>query len=216
MTRASAQARDGALSRAQALADPSRAHVHELLTTATRPLTIADLAAATGLHRTAVGTHLTRLVDAGLAERTVAPPAGRGRPVAVFRAIEHDPYRSLSAWLVEGVRTGASARALGRSVGERMARADEEPLDALMSEASRLGFSPELRRRRSPGQFDLVLHTCPFADLASVDPDTVCDLHLGLAEGLADGDERLTIEGLRRADPHRGGCRLSISRSVSG
>jgi predicted ArsR family transcriptional regulator len=216
MSRAfSAPARDGALARAQALADPSRARIHELLAEAAAPLTIAELATATGLHRTAVGTHLTRLVDAGLAERTVSAPAGRGRPVAVFRAVEPDPYRRLSTWLAEGMRTGIGARALGRSVGQRMADAEHQvdPVEALTHEASRLGFSPELRARRNAGQFDLVLHTCPFADVALADPDTVCDLHLGLAEGLTAHDDGITIDGLHRADPHRGGCRLSVTRT---
>eukprot|EP01041_Mallomonas_annulata_P027914 gene27914-49654_t len=81
---------DGALSRAQALADPSRARIHRLLTSADQPLTIAALARLTGLHRTAVGTHLGRLVRAGLAEREVSAPVGRGRPVAMFRAVAPD------------------------------------------------------------------------------------------------------------------------------
>jgi predicted ArsR family transcriptional regulator len=200
---------DGALSRAQALADPSRARIHHLLTTADQPLAIAALARLTGLHRTAVGTHLGRLVSAGLAERAVSAPAGRGRPVAVFRAVAPDPYRELSRWLAEGVRTGA--RQLGRDVGARLADTDGDAIAALTLEASRLGFAPELRPRRKHGEFELVLHTCPFADLASVDPDTVCDVHLGLAEGITAHASDVVVHGLRRADPHRGGCRLSFS-----
>jgi predicted ArsR family transcriptional regulator len=202
---------DGALSRAQALADPSRARIHHLLTTADQPLTIAALARLTGLHRTAVGTHLGRLVSAGLAEREVSAPAGRGRPVTVFRAVAPDPYRELSRWLAEGVRTGVGARQLGRDVGARLADTDGDAIAALTLEASRLGFAPELRPRRKHGEFELVLHTCPFADLASVDPDTVCDVHLGLAEGITAHASDVVVHGLRRADPHRGGCRLSFS-----
>ena len=202
---------DGALSRAQALADPSRARIHRLLTSADQPLTIAALARLTGLHRTAVGTHLGRLVRAGLAEREVSAPVGRGRPVAVFRAVAPDPYRELSRWLAEGVRTGAGARQLGRAVGERLAGDDEDAIAALTLEASRLGFAPERRRRRAAGEFELVLHACPFADLATADPDTVCELHLGLAEGIVAHADDVVVRGLRRADPHRGGCRLEFS-----
>jgi predicted ArsR family transcriptional regulator len=207
------QAPDGALARAQALADPSRARIHRLIAAAERPLTIAELALATGLHRTAVGTHLTRLVDAGLAERSVTAPDGRGRPGAVFRAVQADPYRVLASWLAEGVRTGATPRELGQVVGMRMAVATGDPVEALTREASRLGFSPELRARRARGSFDLVLHTCPFADLASIDPDTVCELHLGLAEGLTANADDLDVQSLHRAEPHRGGCRLSFTRT---
>ena len=215
MSRASDdRAPDGALTRAQALADPSRARIHQLLAATDHPLTIAELAVSTGLHRTAVGTHLTRLVAAGLAERTVSAPSGRGRPVTVFRPVEEDPYRTLAGWLVEGVRVGGTARSLGHRVGERMADAGGDAVESLTREASRLGFSPELRARRTLGQFELVLHTCPFADLAGVDPDTVCDLHLGLAEGLTAHADGITVEALRRADPHRGGCRLTFTQEM--
>ncbi len=216
MSRASDdQAPDGALTRAQALAEPSRARIHRLITAADHPLTIADLAASTGLHRTAVGTHLTRLVEAGLAERTVTAPAGRGRPVTVFRAVEHDPYRALAEWLAEGVRTGTTARELGHAIGERMADHGADPVETLTREASRLGFAPELRSRRTPDSFDLVLHSCPFADLASIDPDTVCELHLGLAEGLTIRAADVEVHSLHRADPHRGGCRLTFTRTTA-
>ncbi len=207
------QARDGALARAQALANPSRARIHRLIAAAEQPLTIADLAVATGLHRTAVGAHLMRLVDAGLAERSVTAPDGRGRPRSVFRAVQHDPYRPLAAWLAEGVRTGATARDLGHAIGERMAEPEGDPVDTLTREASRLGFAPELRARRTRGSFDLVLHNCPFADLASIDPDTVCDLHLGLAEGLTAHSDDVHVKSLHRADPHRGGCSLTFTRT---
>lgn len=208
---------DGALSRAQALADPTRARIHHLLTSAEQPLTIAALARLTGLHRTAVGTHLDRLVRAGLAEREVSAPAGRGRPVTVFRAVDPDPYRELSRWLAEGVRTGVGARQLGRAVGERLAGDDTgaDAVAALTLEASRLGFAPELRLRRTAGEFELVLHACPFADLATADPDTVCELHLGLAEGITAHADDIVVHGLRRADPHRGGCRLGFSDAAA-
>lgn len=206
---------DGALSRAQALGDPSRALIHHLLASTDRPLTIAGLAELTGLHRTAVGTHLDRLVRAGLAEREVSAPAGRGRPVTVFHAVDPDPYRELSRWLAEGVRTGVGARQLGRAVGARLADTDDDAIAALTNEASRLGFAPELRTRRATGEFELVLHACPFADLATADPDTVCELHLGLAEGITAHADDVVVLGLRRADPHRGGCRLAFTDAAA-
>ena len=47
---------------------------------------------------------------------------------------------------------------------------------------ARHGFEPEVRAR-SDGA-DIVLHHCPFAATAAVDRDTICALHLGIAEGL--------------------------------
>ncbi len=206
------QAHDGALARARALASPSRTRIHGLIASAEQPLTIAELAVATGLHRTAVGAHLGRLLEAGLVERFVLAPEGRGRPRAAFRAVHHDPYRALAAWLAEGVRTGTGARELGQAIGERMADATGDPVEMLVREASRLGFSPEMRAHHSRDSLHLVLHTCPFADLTDIDPDTVCELHLGLAEGLTARSDDVHVTSLHRADPHRGGCSLAFTR----
>jgi predicted ArsR family transcriptional regulator len=58
------------------------------------------------------------------------------------------------------------------------------------------------------GTQDIVLNSCPFADLATEQPDMVCDLHLGLAEGIAERGGGLAVRGIILADPHQGGCRI--------
>ncbi len=213
--------------RAKALGDPTRATIHRLLEHAATPLSIADLAEVVGVHRTAVGQHLAILVDAGLVERSVRPPAGRGRPVSVYRAVDDDPYRALAGWLAEALRTRRSAREIGQEIGRRHtdamtateppvtgerrsdARATTvDPVAAIADEAGRLGFAPEIRRDGTA--VDVVLHRCPFAELASVDAATVCQLHLGLAEGVVGATGGAEVTGLYVADPHRGGCRLHL------
>ncbi len=111
--------------------------------------------------------------------------------------------------LAEAVRTGQSARATGRAVGARAAPSTDDPIQALVNEAGRLGFEPVARSGKG-GTTQIVLQACPFAELADLDPDTVCSLHLGLAEGLAERVGGVEIEGLRSADPHRGGCTLTV------
>ncbi|MGH3186818.1 MAG: hypothetical protein ACRDPY_50050 [Streptosporangiaceae bacterium] len=67
-----------------------------------------------------------------------------------------------------------------------------------------------------PGrQIEFTLGRCPFAEVAAADPDTICRLHLGLAEGLTEGlggliTERLTVRPARRA-----GCRLTVRRAAA-
>jgi predicted ArsR family transcriptional regulator len=39
-----------------------------------------------------------------------------------------------------------------------------------------------------------VLRRCPFAEVAAADPGTICQLHLGLAEGLAEGLGKLEVD----------------------
>ena len=76
---------------------------------------------------------------------------------------------------------------MGRLEGRRIAGESADTSDAALIELdlTRRGFRPsrsERGRRLEP-----VLGRCPFAEVAVDDPDTVCQLHLGLAEGLAEG-----------------------------
>ena len=56
-----------------------------------------------------------------------------------------------------------------------------------------------------------MLRTCPFASIALADPDTVCSLHLGIAEGVAEvAGGRLAVDELVPHDPRRAKCRLRL------
>lgn len=202
---------DGALLRAKALAAPTRVEIMSLLRKAPSPLAAAALAEQLGIHHTAVRQHLERLSAAGLVVAVPLPIIGRGRPRTGYSAINNDegaPYRELAGMLAEAVRTGDGAREAGRAFGRRVAESPEGPLETLRAETERMGFLPTLQRRGR--RFQLTLTECPFADLAVVDPATICSLHLGLAEGIAERDGTLEVEGIRLADPRNGGCRIAV------
>jgi len=90
-----------------------------------------------------------------------------------------------------------------------------EPADLLETEMTRRGFRPVRFERGRRLDFVLV-GRCPFAAVASEDPDTVCQLHLGLAEGLTEGLGSLTVERLVAKDARRAGCRLIVRRAPAG
>jgi hypothetical protein len=58
---------------------------------------------------------------------------------------------------------------------------------------------------------EIVLQACPFESAALADPDSVCALHLGIAEGVADltGD-RVIVDELVPHDARRANCRLRL------
>ena len=68
---------------------------------------------------------------------------------------------------------------------------------------TRRGFRPA--RAEQGRRVDFILGCCPFAEVAAADPDTVCQLHLGLAEGLTHGLGGLVVERLaaKNARPGR-------------
>ena len=83
---------------------------------------------------------------------------------------------------------------------------DSDPLDVLVDEMARQGFSPVVRRRGA--STEVVLQECPFSSAVLTDPETICQLHLGMAQGVADGVEGLTVDELIPKDPRRAHCRL--------
>jgi predicted ArsR family transcriptional regulator len=72
---------------------------------------------------------------------------------------------------------------------------------------ARNGFEPEVHRR-SAAEVDVVLRACPFEAAALADRATVCALHLGIADGLAEPTE--TVTELVAYDPRQAGCKLRL------
>ena len=202
---------------ARALGDPTRHRLFRYLMDADGSVGVAELTEHLGLHHNAIRQHLAKLVDAGLVAESTAPPAGRGRPRLCYvvdpsaesRWGATGPYERLSWWLTEIVRSGDTPVEVGRRVGGLTrpgAAPDADPVDVLVDQMRRHGFAPTLRRRDDT--VDVVLTTCPFETTAVADPDTVCQLHLGMAYGLAEHLEGLEVDELVVKDPRRGHCRL--------
>ena len=55
---------------------------------------------------------------------------------------------------------------------------------------------------------EIVLGECPFASAVLVSPDTVCGVHLGLAEGAAEAIGGIEVESLSPRDPRTAHCVL--------
>ena len=209
---------------ARALGDPTRHTIFRYITDAGEPVDVAALTAHFGLNHNTIRQHLAKLVDANLVIEEQAPSAGRGRPRLNYRTHPAadsrwgatGPYERLSLLLSEMVRTGDSAVEVGRRAGRRQrlgAAAEEDPIAFVVEAMDREGFDPTVRSRGD--RVDVVLRTCPFVTTALVDPDTVCSLHLGIAQGVAElTDGRITVEQLVPHDPRKANCRLRMHREA--
>jgi predicted ArsR family transcriptional regulator len=206
--------------RARALGDPTRHAIFRHVADADHPVGVAELNEHFPLNHNAIRQHLAKLVAAGLLVESSAPGTGRGRPRLVYvidPSVEgtwgtSGPYERLSRLLVEVIRTGLDPEEVGRraAVDFRAPGPSGDVAADIGTAMARQGFDPEVRPGR--GGAEIVLHRCPFATAALADRGTVCALHLGIAEGLADGTA-MAVEELVAYDPRSADCRLRIRAS---
>jgi len=200
--------------RARALADATRFRLFEAIGGSPVPVGVAELTDRLGLRDSTVRYHLTQLRDGGLVVETREASGQPGRPRLTYTAPVATPraYERLAALLAETVANGTTPRETGRAAGHRAAEAHAlagtPAAEAIAAEARALGFEPESRRRG----LELVLHHCPFANVAADAPETVCGLHLGLAEGIAERLGGIEVVGMDVRDPYQAGCRLVLAR----
>jgi predicted ArsR family transcriptional regulator len=201
--------------KARALADPTRYRIFEYLSGVVHPVGIGELTAEFGLNHNAVRQHLAKLVEAGIVVQTKAASRGRGRPRQLYEihpVVDEEsggPYRRLSLLLVEMLRSGDPPAEVGRRAGSSdpvAVPSAEGAVDELGRAMKRGGFDPVLMDGEGGPEF--VLRRCPFAETAVADPETVCALHLGLAQGLADRFHGVVVDELQPRDPRLAGCRL--------
>lgn len=206
---------------ARALGDPTRYSIFRRIADADGPLSVAELTAFVGLNHNAVRQHLAMLKDAGLVSEERELRTRPGRPSLLYRLHPEaagkwstlGSYEWLARLLAEAVHEGASVRDVGRRDGRRRGASDGgDAVDRMEVELLRGGFRPTRVDRATTTDF--VLGRCPFEEVAATNPHEVCQLHLGLAEGLADSLGDVTVERLVKKDPRRAGCRLVISRAT--
>ncbi len=181
--------------RHRALGEASRVHVLEHLRSSERPRSVRELSGDLGLHANTVRAHLLLLEEAGLVVSARERDGRPGRPRRLFAAVpdeaeqEHALLAAALASSLEPLPDGPEiALAAGRSWGhvlvERLepGRVPDEDacVDRVVTLLRRRGFAPDRAGAA------LVMHRCPFRELAERYPRVVCSLHAGLIDGALD------------------------------
>jgi predicted ArsR family transcriptional regulator len=183
---------DGRTLQHKALGDPSRVRVLERLRAIEQRRSADELAADLGLHPNTVRAHLLVLEEAELVVSAPERRGSPGRPRRLFAAVPEEAEQEhalLAAALAssleplpDGIDIATSAgRSWGRVLVERLEPGrvpDEEVcVERVATLLRRRGFAPET----APDE--LVMHRCPFRELAERYPRVVCSLHAGLIDG---------------------------------
>lgn len=168
------------------------------------PARIADIAAGLDVHPNTVREHLDALVAQALVDRTTEKPTKRGRPAALYRPSAADPavpaqdYAGLATALAghlarTSVDPEREARTAGIAWGHELfdgAEPTDNPRDTVLNILARLGFGPDIDH--VDGQANsIALRRCPLLEAARRYPAIVCQVHLGIIEGVL---ERLGTE----------------------
>jgi predicted ArsR family transcriptional regulator len=201
----------------RALASPTRGRLLAELRGAQRPLSAQELGAAMGLHANTVRTHLTILENARLVVSSREGGGRRGRPRHLFAASESVPsgdaaYRALAAVLAErlgrdravgwegatpGAADTASAVEEAALTWVRRWTSQREPdaspaLEQLVGALGELGFVSRVRGEIDRGA-EVVVESCPFADIVSTFPEVACGFHRGVVRGLVHASSDLEL-----------------------
>ncbi len=206
---------------ARALGDPTRHRLFRYIADAGHPVGVAELTEFVQLNHNAVRQHLAVLKEASLVVEEVEERSRPGRPRLLYRLHPEvsdrwstsGAYSWLATLLANAVRRKQEPRQIGRQEGHRRAvelAGSGDGAALLEAEMVRRGFRPTKVEKGRRVEF--VLGRCPFAEVAGSDPGTVCQVHLGLAEGLAEGIGGVQVERLVAKDPRRAGCRLIVRR----
>lgn len=188
--------------RYRALADPTRRHLLRILDDAGTELHPDDLAQRVGLHVNTIRGHLDMLEEAGLVERGAVSRESPGRPRVVFRSLPRDVrsptsegYRFLAEILASSIqsdnddpsgRAQDAGRAWGRYLAVRPAPSalvsPARVVEQIVTTLAELGFEPEADA--AGDTTEILLHDCPFREMARTRGNIVCSVHEGLLRGM--------------------------------
>ena len=190
----------------RALASQSREQLLHLLNESDEVLTISELADRTGLHPNTVREHLNILIAAELVNSESQTSGGRGRPKRAYRATATssvpNPRSSQETDSLELLCRVLAAQAAQDNFGsstwehaENSARqwvhdhADEVPTHEVNTAEQAIEVITELLDQRGfapvaePNEQRVVLHACPYGELAAEQQQVICGAHLGLVLG---------------------------------
>lgn len=145
--------------------------------------TISELCEATGLHANTIREHLQRLIEGGYVIQTTEHRTTRGRPRTLYSAATGMPDASSAVArdkVAEAARRGDMMRRLLAEPDSQLGREATYQLDALVEHLEESGFEPVVDEIA----MTVELSPCPHAASARQHRPTLCQVHLGLMQGV--------------------------------
>jgi predicted ArsR family transcriptional regulator len=195
----------------RALADPTRRRILTSLQAGPEAVTVDEVAAAQGIHRTVAFEHLELLARLGLLVRD-SRAGFRGRPARTYRfageaaEISYPPrqHRLLAGLLAEAIASGTEPKKLGQAYGRQLAlgsRSDSEAIARLEP----LGADHQVDGNH------IQARNCVFQEACVSAREVVCGVQAGLLQGAlaAAGSNRDVVP---QGPDGGGGCNFQVRR----
>lgn len=179
----------------------SRARVLAVLEAASSPIGVGQVAERVGLHSNTARFHLDALVASGMALRSMEERGAPGRPRALYTSSPGSARAGrrnygllaeiLTSYVAGRVDEPAKAAAEAGEAWGRYLAGPRAPFQTVSAEAATrrmtevlddIGFVPEVVSTEHGRQ--VLLHHCPFRELAEDHQAVICSVHLGLMRGL--------------------------------
>lgn len=195
----------------RALADTTRRRILACLQGRPEPLTVDEVAAAQGIHRTVAFEHLEVLAGLGLLERS-SRTGFRGRPARTYRArdeaaeVSYPPrqHRLLAGLLAGAIAAGTDPGRAGETYGRGLAAGCGSGAEAI-ARLEPLGARYEMVGNQ------IRARNCIFREACDSAREVVCRVQAGLLQGaLAAGGVRREVTP--RGPDAGGGCRYEARR----
>jgi DNA-binding transcriptional ArsR family regulator len=193
----------------RALADSTRRQILTSLQARRETVTVDEVAAAQGIHRTVAFEHLELLARLGLLVR--GSRAGfRGRPARTYRfggeaaEVSYPPrqHRLLAGLLAEAIAGGAEPKRVSEAFGRQLAlgsRTESEAIACLEPLGADYELNGSLIRARN----------CVFEEACVSAPEVVCGVQAGLLQG-ALGAAGLIRDVVPGGPDGAGGCSFEV------
>ncbi|WP_157962454.1 metalloregulator ArsR/SmtB family transcription factor [Homoserinimonas sp. OAct 916] len=176
------------------LASLSRVNLLRALQSGDR-MTVAELAAATGLHHNTAREHLDRLISAGFVSREAEVRTSKGRPRQLYSIGQARTDPRLLKNIDEALRRSDQIRRLLRvddvitpptSVpGSKTEIKHDNPrtdqLDLLDDHMDRCGIDATVKQEAESARVQMQMQNCPYSTLAKAHPQ-VCQTHFKLVQ----------------------------------
>ncbi|MBS1698481.1 MAG: ArsR family transcriptional regulator [Actinobacteria bacterium] len=147
------------------------------------PRTIGELCEATDLHPNTVREHLQRLIEGGYVVQATEHRTTRGRPRVLYSAATGAPEASspvAKQKADDAARRGDLLRRVLQTDPSELGQPATYQLDALVEHLEESGFAPVIDEDR----LTVELSPCPHAAARPEHRPVLCQVHLGLMQGV--------------------------------